>query len=117
MGKIIKIELLRQIPANIYSKVNSLRFLTGKASKRRFFDLKYSTTVQICLQNVLKRKITSPPILLSFPAKRYFYDFRLYLLQFYTFDFFVNLIRKSRFYMMFIKIMVIIFTKENTIQI
>lgn len=58
-------------------KVNSLRFLTGNASKRRFFDLKYNTTVQICSQNVLKRKIIPLPILLSYPTKRYFYDFRL----------------------------------------
>lgn len=68
-------------------KVNSLRFLTGKTSKRRFFDLKYNITMQICLQNVLKRKVIPLPILLSYPTKRYFYDFRLYLLQFYTFDF------------------------------
>lgn len=68
-------------------KVNSLRFLTEKASKRRFFDLNYNTTVQICSQNVLKRKIIPLSISLSYPTKRYFYDFRLYLLQFYTFDF------------------------------
>lgn len=68
-------------------KVNSLRFLAGKTSKRRFFDLKYNTTVQICLQNVLKRKMIPLSILLSYPTKRCFYDFRLYLLQFHSYDF------------------------------
>ena len=48
--------MLRRIPGRHLLKGNSLHFLTGKTPKRRFFDLKYNTTVQICLQNVLKQK-------------------------------------------------------------